>query len=367
MLYKKIDYIKFSIIYSKITNEIYSKQIINPESLYLLFFLSLEKNINIFTTNTATLENLIQEVTSKLGKENTRINITKRIKELNLFFRDNKNIFMDLENKAQHELDLCKLHKIEFVTFNSNRYPSTLKKIKKPPFILYYKGYLPTDNELKRSIAVIGSRNPDTKYGKEVARRVGKTLSQHNWWNISGLALGCDEYSHRGSLEGKGLTGAILGHGLAKNVYPKQNKVLSQEILKKNGFLMSELPPSTPLSPVFLTLRNRIQSGLTRGVFLVQTPKTGGSLITVRHSLEQGKDLYIWDPSSIEGLKGSQYVEGNIKLIKDRSILGKIPKKLTRDNNLYFIKDSIGLIKYINKNNFKEQRILKQKQIKIKF
>nr|WP_282580149.1 DNA-processing protein DprA [Natroniella sulfidigena] len=207
---------------------------------------------------------------------------------------------------------LCQEYEIKYITYQEQVYPTLLKEIKLSPIILFYQGQLPTDQELERSLAVIGAREVE-ELGAKLAYQVGKKLSEEGWWNISGLAAGCDRAGHQGSLAGGGLTGAVLAHGLASEIYPPENEKLAAEILEAGGFLLSELPPSTEPLAHFFKWRDRLQSGLARGVFVVETARRGGTLYTVNYALRQGKKVYVWDPQ--EQQLPEEMIEGNLILL----------------------------------------------------
>ncbi|HAS79303.1 MAG TPA: hypothetical protein DCR90_00150 [Fusobacteriaceae bacterium] len=306
--------------------------------LYKLFFYSLKEEKNLFKLEQVSLKEMILKSLHILKLKNRRIQLEKKKENALLYFLSEKGILnlKKLKCRVEKEFQICKKENIRYIGYFSKDYPIHLKELKGPPFMIFYKGYFPNEKELERSLAIIGSRKPEKKYGREVARRMGIFLAQNNWWNISGLAIGCDEYGHMGSLEGKGKTGAILGQGLSTSIYPKENLKLSMEILKGKGFLMSELPPTVSYSSLFFILRDRLQSGMTRGIFVVQTDKSGGALHTIKYSLKQGRKTIIWDPTDIDELKDMDEVLGNRILIENRkeklgiSIEKKLRKKILK-------------------------------------
>lgn len=317
-MYTKEEMIIFSIIYSEIIPGRFTRQKYDSELLSLIFKISLESQINIFKDTEKKKILKLSEV--KYEKLYPKKDITKRIEDLeNLFSNFEYSRYME---KVKKELELAEENEIKIVTYLDKKYPSNLKELSVPPFVIYYKGYLPNDRELEKSLAVVGARKTDKKYGKKIAQNIGKLLLDNGWWNISGLALGCDEYGHKGSL---GATGAILGQGLATPVSPQENQSLAEEILLQGGFLMSELPPSTNTANLYFILRNRLQSGMTKGIFVVQTSESSGTLHTVKYSLEQGKRTYVLDVRGVDDLKNEDVVRGNIKLLdKNEKISGNI-------------------------------------------
>ena len=321
MLYTNEDFMLFSLIYSDLGGERFKSPKLNHDILYRIFFHSIEKKKNIFNLDSSLLKKLILESVHILKQENPRINSESRLEKAILYFLSfyGKENLERLKNEIVKEFLMCKREKIIYIGYSSEFYPKNLKELKDPPFMIFYKGIFPKNKELENSMSIVGSRNPDKVYGEVVAKRMGKFLAQNNWWNISGLALGCDKFGHIGSLEGNGQTGAILGQGLGTPIYPRENQELSQRILDNNGFLMSELPPTTPNLSLFFILRNRLQSGMTCGIFVVQTAKSGGTLHTIKYSLEQERKTIIWDSSEIKELDDAHEVSGNKVLIEDRN------------------------------------------------
>ncbi len=177
---------------------------------------------------------------------------------------------------------------IEIITINDKQYPDKLKAIYDPPIVLYVKGNKNILND--RSIAIIGCRMC-TKYGENTSKKIAYNLSINNINIISGLAKGIDSFAHKGSLAAQGKTIAVVGCGLDR-VYPKENKELFDEIIKRGGAIISEYVIGTkPIAKNF-PKRNRIISGLSDAVIVVEAREKSGTLITVDFALEQGKDIY---------------------------------------------------------------------------
>ncbi|MEI6855963.1 DNA-processing protein DprA [Psychrilyobacter sp.] len=358
MLYTKEDFMLFSLIYSDVLQGRYPVPKLSHDTLYRLFFYSVDRKQNLFKLDKISLRKIILESVHILKLENSRIKAEKRVENAVLYFLSEDGI-LNLEKlkiRVDKEFEICEKEKIEYIEYFSKKYPKNLKELEDPPFMIFYRGCFPSEKELEKSLAVIGSRKPEKKYGREIARRMGVLLARNNWWNISGLALGCDEYGHLGSLEEGGQTGAILGQGLATPIYPKENRKLSEKILEENGFLMSELPPTTSNLSIFFILRNRLQSGMTQGIFVVQTGRSGGTLHTIKYSLEQERKTILWDPSYIEGLDGVDEVLGNKILIEARkdklgvAIGGDLRREILK------IKHAEGIYEILNKKNLKKLR-----------
>lgn len=357
MLYNDFEMILFSLIYSDVQAGRFARPYLSHKNLYGIFNESLKQNINFFEIeNLNELNNFFNKVVNNLKDSGQIREVDKYLDELKMYFIDNTLRFQSLKDKVKQELGICEANNIKYKTIFSNGYPKNFKELAEPPFVIYYKGYLPKDNELEKSLAVIGTRNPEDKFGKGVAERVGKLLTNTGWWNISGLAVGCDEFGHKGSLDAGGATGAILAHGLLQPIFPKENRELAEEILNMDGFLLSEIPPTVKITPLFLILRDRLQSGMTRGIFVVETSEKSGTLHTVKYALEQNKKVLVWDPSSIIELKDCKEINGNLILLNKRpgTLSPSVPKKYFKE--IISIKTSEALKKYIDdldKNSIK--------------
>ena len=185
------------------------------------------------------------------------------------------------------ELDEALSGGIEAVTIDSAGYPQLLRNIDDPPLLFYKKGLkFPED---KLYIAVVGSRSA-TKYGKDYAYSISKELAGFGVTVVSGMAYGIDSVAHKGCLDGKGFTVAVLGNGILKP-YPLENRALFNEIIE-SGAVISEFPPSEEPLPHNFPKRNRIISGLSHGVFVVEASIRSGARITARLALEQDRDTF---------------------------------------------------------------------------
>ncbi len=184
-------------------------------------------------------------------------------------------------------LRFCEENGIEIVAFRDARYPARLREIDNPPRLLYVRGsFAPED---QTAIAIVGTRGA-TRYGLDQARRLGRELAEAGFTVVSGLALGIDGAAHRGALEVGGRTLAALGGGVAK-VYPREHEDLAR-LIADSGAVFSEYHPLTsPLAGNF-PARNRIVSGLSLGVLVVESPLRSGSLITARLAAEQNREVF---------------------------------------------------------------------------
>ena len=177
-------------------------------------------------------------------------------------------------------------HNIRIVCWNEPLYPKKLKYISNPPYVLYYRGDLEITDQ--PCLAIVGSRVA-TLYGKTTAQKLAKELAAAGMVIVSGLARGIDSEAHRGALEA-GRTIAVLGSGLDV-IYPPENRRLYQDIMA-SGAIISEFPLHTAPEPHNFPLRNRIISGLSRGVLVIEAKEKSGALITADFALEQGKDVF---------------------------------------------------------------------------
>lgn len=168
-------------------------------------------------------------------------------------------------------------------------YPEKLNTIYSSPAKLYLLGDETILN--KPSIAIIGCRQA-SDYGKKVAFRFAYNLAKRGIVIISGLARGIDTYAHLGAVKANGQTIAILGSGFG-HIYPKENKELCREIIQKGGAILTEYEPSSKPEKMHFPARNRLISGLSNGVLVVEAKQKSGTLITVDHALEQGREVFI--------------------------------------------------------------------------
>lgn len=201
----------------------------------------------------------------------------------------------------------AKVKNIEIATIKDRNYPQRLKNIPDPPKVLYIKGSL-IKKDLN-SIAVVGTRKP-TPYGIYAVEKLVSELSEYGITIISGMATGIDTYAHLTSLKQDNRTIAVLGTG-ADTVYPSHNRNLYNKIVK-NGAVISEFPLGTKGLPYHFPQRNRIISGLSLGTLVIEAEERSGTLITVTHSLEQGKDVF-----AVPGCINSSFSRGTNSLIRD--------------------------------------------------
>jgi len=194
-------------------------------------------------------------------------------------FRDK----LDIEK----EISKIEKQKVSIVTFSDDNYPSNLKSIFDPPIVLYVKGKLLPEDRI--AIAMVGTRRPTT-YGKMVAEMLSKELGKKEITVVSGLARGIDTCAHKGSLSCGGRTVAVLGCGI-DICYPPENRALFDEIGER-GAVVSEFSMGTRPEKTNFPVRNRVISGLSLGVVIVEAGSRSGALITAECALEQGREVF---------------------------------------------------------------------------
>ncbi|MDI6602356.1 MAG: DNA-processing protein DprA [Thermoanaerobacteraceae bacterium] len=231
--------------------------------------------------------------------------ILKKILSLNDKVIDEIKKYNDQDIKFY--INNLKANGIKLITYNDDEYPEALKNINDPPPVLYIKGNEEILNDM--SLAIVGSRNC-TYYGSQIAFDFSAQLAEIGFVIVSGMARGIDSQAHRGALSVNGKTIAVIGSGL-DIIYPRENRELYTEIIQK-GAVISEFPLGTePLKQNF-PRRNRIISGLSMGVLVVEAGEKSGSLITASFALEHGKEVF-----AIPGNINYESSKGTNKLIKD--------------------------------------------------
>ncbi len=205
------------------------------------------------------------------------------------------------------EIERCRQFGISLLTPQHNEYPRLLREIHDPPAVIFARGNMQPRDAL--AIALVGSRHA-TQYGLAQAERLAGSLARAGLTIVSGLARGIDAAAHRGALAAGGRTIAVLGSGLA-NIYPPEHVALADEVAR-SGCLLSESPPRMqPISGAF-PQRNRIISGISLGVIVVEASAQSGALITARHAMEQGREIF-----AVPGRVDSRVSHGCHRLIRD--------------------------------------------------
>jgi len=214
---------------------------------------------------------------------------------------------------------------IQKITIKNENYPELLKKIYDPPQKLYISGEL--RKEEKYPIAIVGTRKI-SNYGKQTTRLFAEALAEAGITIISGLALGVDGLAHQIALEKGTRTIAVLGSGL-NIIYPPVHQKLAQEIIKSGGAVISEYSPNTTPTKKTFPARNRIVSGLSLGVLIIDAPKKSGALITARTAIEQGREVFV-----VPGRINDFNSEGCNYLIKIGAHLVTNPEEIIESLNI---------------------------------
>ena len=224
----------------------------------------------------------------------------------------------------QKELDLIKRHNIKIISFLDKGYPKNLKNIYDPPMVLYVLGnVLPQDDV---AIAIVGSRLASF-YGLQQAERMGFQLASRGITVVSGLARGIDSAGHKGALKAGGRTLAVLGSGIL-NIYPQEHRELARKI-SENGALISEFPMMTIPEKGNFPKRNRIISGLSLGVVVVEAAQRSGALITSDIAMEEGREVF-----AVPGKVDSITSRGTNKLIKQGAKLAETANDILEELDL---------------------------------
>ena len=219
------------------------------------------------------------------------------------------------------ELRECTRRGIEWMDWEDTRYPYMLRQIAQPPPILYFRGRF--DKKDQHALALVGSRQA-SRYGVGVARGLSTDLARTGFTIVSGLARGIDTAAHEGALEAGGRTLAVMGSGFA-HPYPMENLPLMNRIAE-NGLVLSEFPLGRPPLPRNFPRRNRIISGLSLGIVVVEAARRSGSLITASHALEQGRSVF-----AVPGRLDSESSEGANALIQQGAKLVGSAKDIVED------------------------------------
>ena len=242
--------------------------------IYKIFNFSNIENINFFKLNKIEKNEFLKSFFSEDNIEKI------------LFVFDKLNLY---KIEVEKIIKNCEEKNIKIFYYSYENYPKNLMNIKESPYVIFVKGNLPSNKELEKSFAIVGTRKP-SKEGIDFARDIGQYLSKNNIYNISGLALGIDTEGHNMSLQ---KTGAILGQGLDLAIYPRENIKLAEKILENNGFLLSELMPQKEISLFSLIKRDRLQSALTSGIVIAETGIKGGTVNTFKYAREQKKKIFV--------------------------------------------------------------------------
>ena len=250
----------------------------------------------------------------------------KKLKKLKEDHGTWKIVLENIQNAPNPEKERARLEKlgVKIILLEDSSYPELLRQIPFPPLALYVLGDLEYP---KPAIAVVGTRMP-TPHGKNLAKTFSEKLSSAGIPIISGMALGIDAEAHKGALENSGKTIAVLGTPL-DNIYPKQNNQIAQKILGNNGAIISEFAFGHPYNPANFLARNRIISGLSDGILIIEAPERSGSLATAKFALEQNREIFV-----VPGNTGSANYKGSNALLKSGADLVTEPDDILEYFNI---------------------------------
>jgi len=219
---------------------------------------------------------------------------------------DKEELYRRLKSKAMEYIEISKRLGAKIITYIDREYPSLLRYIDYPPFVLYVKGDIPA----LPSISVVGTRKA-TNYGKKAVWDIVPNLARYDVCIVSGLAIGIDGEAHRATLSVNGKTLAVLSCGVDID-YPKANSILRKEILEKGGGLISEFPFGVKPNKGLFVIRNRLIAGISMATIVIESDIKGGAMITAEYCKKYGRDLFAL-PGDIYSLKS----RGTVKLIKE--------------------------------------------------
>lgn len=222
------------------------------------------------------------------------------VQEIKATYQDRKNILIEIYKNMQK-------HNLQILTIIDEQYPEILREIHDPPLVLYCNGN--TDVLHSNTLAVVGMREPSF-YGKWAATELGEFLAENDVVVASGLARGIDKHVHEGAVSKKGRCIAVVATGL-DIVYPSSNRKLHDAIIANGGCIVSEYAPGTEALPGHFPARNRIISGLSVGVVVVESKASGGALITADQALEQNREVF-----ALPGNINTQHSKGTNNLLR---------------------------------------------------
>lgn len=304
------------------------------------------------------IEKINVETLKGISREKVKYYLTIEACEKIILSQSKSRVASELKEQMANGLELTEiinkieqnqLYKVKIIKYEDEEYPEELRKIKNSPNQLYVKGNIQNLNE--HGIAVIGTRHC-SNYGRRICKIFTKNLVGYNLNIISGLAIGIDACAHKACIEEKGKTIAVLPSGF-DNIYPKENEELLNKILENGGTVITEYPPEFEKTSESCRERNRIVSGLSIGILVIEAGKYSGTTKTVRHAKEQGKKTFCI-PASLLNSKGI----GTNKMIRENNaqmatevedIIKEFPElKLERKSDFDFMK-------VINKKTTKEK------------
>ncbi len=239
--------------------------------------------------------------------------------------------------EATRIMEYCKESGIGILFWQDEQYPASLRPLRDPPVLLYYKGKLP-DLSRRLCISVVGTRSM-SEYGKRMAYKIGYELGATGTVVVSGMALGNDSVAAAGAIAAGGQTVALLGCGI-DIVYPREHDKLFEEILKR-GAIMTEYPPATPPEGRNFPVRNRLISGLSRGTVVIEGDLKSGSMITAKTAILQGRDIY-----AFPGNVGETNSSGTNQLISDGATI-VLKARDVLENYTFLYRDALDMARLL--------------------
>ncbi len=272
-------------------------------------------------------------------------------KELSLILGENltkKFITFRLAFNPKRELEKLRTKSVNILPLHSPSYPFPLKNIPDPPICLYAKGNINLLNDLNQDkitfFAIVGTRKP-TNYGETITKIFTNELAVADLVIVSGMAIGVDSLAHQEALNSNGKTVAVLGCGV-DIIYPQSNQKLYEEIIKRNGLILSEFPPGHLVKKGLFVARNRIISGLSKGVLVIEGTSDSGALITARYAAEQGRDVFA-PPVPIT----STMSQAPLILLKEGAKLVISPKDILEELNIHYLpKEKTAVLKELTED-----------------
>ncbi len=266
-------------------------------------------------------------------------------------FNKTADLLIETRKKLSPETYASEISKsnIKWITIFDENYPRLLKEIYDPPIVLYYKGNLECVKD--NPIAVVGTRKI-TGYGRIVTEKFTKGLVLAGVTIISGLARGVDSEAHLTTVSENGKTIAVLGGGL-NNIFPPENRILAEKIASGFGAVISEFPPDYASLPGNFPARNRIISGLSLAVLVVEAAEDSGSLITARFALEQGREVF-----AVPGPVTSDLSRGPVDLIREGARAVFSPEEILEELGINRTNKSNSMVKPYQDLSEEEKKVL---------
>ena len=268
-------------------------------------------NINKIIIGLSFVKGIGKVKTKKILSGLQNFNLTEKefldyLKQENLI-KDEELVFLNQYlSKAEKILENTANESIKVIHLFDEEFPEHLKNIPNPPIQLFTKGNTSKLNNLNKSVAIIGTRNPE-EISKKNAFEIAEKLAQQNYIIVSGLAKGCDTAAHEGCIKSKGSTVAVLPSNL-HNIYPKNNTQLVEKIIEFDGCLVSEYFFGQETQDYNFVERDRLQSGLTCTVILIQSDIKGGSMHTINFAKKQNRNICVMKPLNDRNFLGNKKI-----------------------------------------------------------